>query len=54
MKFLQDIVDDIPKVGSNNEKNDKLEEVPKNIAAVPNPGKDVILANQRSRFSKGN
>ena len=54
MKFLQDIVDDIPKVGSNNEKNDKLEEVPKNIAAVPNPGKDVILANQRSRFSKAN
>ena len=54
MKFLQEIVDEIPKVGSNKEKNDKLEEIPKNIATVPNPGKEVILANQKSRFSKGN
>ena len=54
MKFLQEIIDEIPNVETNKEKNDKLEVVPKNIALVPKPGKDIILTNQRSRFSKSN
>ena len=51
MLFLRDIVQEIPKVEcEENEINDKLETVLKNIALVPNPGKDVIIAKQKSRF----
>ena len=54
MSFLKEIMDEIPKVGTDKENNDKLEEIPKNIATVPNLGKSVILDSQRSRFSKEN
>ena len=52
MVFLKEIIDEIPKVEDNKEKNDKLEEVPKNISKVPNPGKEAIIAKQRTRFLK--
>ena len=51
MTFLQEIIDEIPRVEIDKEENDKLEDVPKNISKVPNPGKEVILSKQRSRFS---
>ena len=52
MLFLKEIINEIPKVQSTTkEKNDKLENIPKNIALVPNPGKDIILAKQISRFA---
>ena len=52
MTFLEEIINEIPQVNSlTNEKNEKLENIPKNIALLPNPGKDAILAKQLSRFS---
>jgi len=52
MKFLQEIIDEIPQVNNRKEENNRLENIPKNIALAPNPGKEVILARQVSRFSK--
>ena len=51
--YITEIVDEISKLKvSPTEINDKLEEIPKNIATTPNPGKEKVLALHKSRFTK--
>ena len=52
MTFISEIMEEVPKVDpKTDEKNEKIEILPKNIALVSNPGKEIILARQRSRFA---
>ena len=51
--YITEIVDEISKLKvSPTEINDKLEKIPKNIATTPNPGKEKVLALDKSRFTK--
>ena len=51
--YITEIVDKISKFKvSPMEINDKLEEIPKNIATTLNPGKEKVLALHTSRFTK--
>ena len=51
--YITEIVDEISKLKvSPPEINDKLEEIPKNIATTPNLSKEKVLALHKSRFTK--
>ena len=49
--FIQDIYKEFENVATGKlEKNEKLEEIPKNIAKKPKPSKEEVIARKKSRF----